>query len=238
MITKVIKQIPLLYKWALSIKHSNWNLLTKQAFTKYVAENKTLKLQLGSGHNVTPGWFNTDYFPRQELWFLNVVKPFPFPDNSFDFVFSEHHIEHITYKQAIFMLGEVLRVMKPGGYFKIITPDLQKYIGAYGTDTIRSPDVKKQVDDWIYHGFDEAAQYVPVNDYYQAHFVNDIFLNYQHRFIYDELALKSILVNAGFENCKKIDASDPADAAFQGINAHKTTFNNDFSLFFIAQKKL
>lgn len=238
MVRKIIKQIPFFYNTALHFKHLSWSVATLKEFKKYWASADVAKLQLGCGTNVVSGWFNTDYFLRKDVFFLNVVKKFPFPDNTFHFVFSEHHIEHITYKQAHFMLGEVFRTMKPGGYIKLVTPDLEKYIGAYANDAMKMPEIKKQADDWIYSGFGEAAQYIPVNEYYNAHFVNDIFHNYSHFFIYDELSLKSILENAGFKNCTKLDFNNPGHSVFQNIDSHTTDFDHKFSLYMIAQKPL
>ena len=233
MITRLIKTIPFLYTVALSVKHSIWKIRTKKAFNEYLKNTDAPKLQLGAGLNALPGWFNTDYFARPAIPFLDVTKKFPFPDNTFELVFSEHHIEHITYLQAQAMLAEAYRVMKPGGYIKISTPDLQKYVQAYATKNLHSPMVKQHVTDWIYGGFAYAANYKPVNDSYEAHFVNDIFLNYEHRFIYDYNALSALLEKAGF-----ININDPAASytGFQKIDSHVTDFDRAFTLYLCAEK--
>ena len=93
------------------------------------------------------GWFNTDYFPRQGMPFLDVTKPFPFPANTFDFVYSEHHIEHISYKDAVKMLVETFRVLKSEGIVRIATPDLRRYIESYITDS-DALLIKKHAEDW------------------------------------------------------------------------------------------
>jgi methyltransferase family protein len=43
---------------------------------------------------------------REDILHLDATKPFGLPDNSFDFVFSEHMIEHISYIDAMSMLRE------------------------------------------------------------------------------------------------------------------------------------
>jgi hypothetical protein len=236
MFTKLIKQIPFLYVIALSIKHSIWRTKTKKAFTNYVANNNTPKLQLGAGANKLPGWFNTDYFVREDIYFLDATKKFPFNDNSFQWVFSEHHIEHISYKQANFMLNELFRVMQPGGYLRIDTPDLKKYAANYVDDTVNAALTKQHAHDWIYGGFAYASNYVPVNNYYNAHFLNDIFLNYEHRFIYDFEALKILLEKAGFTNIIQLSAADNLHDEFNNIASHSTAFDYKFALYVQAQK--
>src|SRR5205823_1818504 len=84
----------------------------------YLREHGVRKLHLGAAENVHPGWLNTDlhsYGHGGELVYLDVRKPFPLPDASFDFVFSEHMLEHLTYEEGQQCLGECLRVLRPGG---------------------------------------------------------------------------------------------------------------------------
>ena len=48
-----------------------------------------------------------------------------------DGVFSEHVLEHVSYSQAIFVLGECLRTMKAGAWIRISAPDLRAYVDFY-----------------------------------------------------------------------------------------------------------
>jgi len=233
MIKGLIKNIPFLYSTALSIKHRQWRIKTNKAFKKYLSANNGPKLQLGAGLNELPGWFNTDYFERPAIFFLDVTKRFPFPNDTFDWVFSEHHIEHITYKQAQLMLAEAYRVMSPGGYIKITTPDLEKYIRSYAEGRIESPLIKEHVRHWIYSGFAYASEYKPVGENFEAHFINDIFLNYEHRFIYDQRALKELLEKVGFT---VVDKTAIKENDFNNIETHTSDFDRMFTLYIYAQK--
>jgi ubiquinone/menaquinone biosynthesis C-methylase UbiE len=196
------------------------------------------KLQLGAGTNVLSGWFNTDYFARPTVFFLDVTKKFPFTDNLFELIFSEHHIEHISYKDAQNMLAESFRVMKQGGYIKIITPNLQQYIHCYANDEVYTPIIKQHTEDWVYSGFDKAINYIPVDDHYKAHFINDIFLNYEHKFIYDAQALKTLIKKAGFININVIGLPSVSHRDFEGIETHRSKFDLIFNLTIEAQKPL
>lgn len=233
---KILKSVPFLYQSALSVRHSRWSKATRKSLSKYLSENHPSKLQLGAGSNNLQGWFNTDYFPRNNIFFLDVTKPFPAPSNSFQFVFSEHHIEHISYKYAVGMLKEVFRIMKPDGYIRIATPNLQQYLSSYFDANHLKTEKEQFVRDWIYGGFYNAANYIPVDNYSDAHFVNDAFLNYEHQFIYDFKALASILASAGFVNIVDVSRKESTHPWFQNIETHTGTMERYLTLSVEAQK--
>jgi SAM-dependent methyltransferase len=56
---------------------------------------------------------------------------FPFEDESFDWIYSEHFIEHIFPTEAVTWLTEMRRLLKPGVHVRISTPDLRKYARGY-----------------------------------------------------------------------------------------------------------
>ncbi|MDP3042480.1 MAG: class I SAM-dependent methyltransferase [Candidatus Omnitrophota bacterium] len=64
--------------------------------------------------------YNTKYVARKMNWDIeafdrDVSRPIPFPDNSFDRVFSICMVEHLTSGVRRRMMREVGRVLKPGG---------------------------------------------------------------------------------------------------------------------------
>lgn len=46
-----------------------------------------------------------------------------FEDNTFDFIFSEHFLEHLFLDEAIELLKECYRILKPNGVVRIVVPD-------------------------------------------------------------------------------------------------------------------
>ena len=136
------------------------------------------------------------------------------------------------------MLNESFRVMKKGGYIKIITPNLQQYIHCYANDEVYTTIIKQHAKNWIYSGFDKAINYIPVDENYKAHFINDIFLNYEHRFIYDAQALATLLKKSGFVNITIIGPSSVSHPYFEGIETHHSEFDLMFNLSIEAQKPL
>ena len=78
------------------------------------------------------GWLNSDIEPKlKDILYLDATQDFPIEDNSFDYIFSEHMIEHITYNDAKRMISECFRILKPGGVIRISTPDLSFLVDLY-----------------------------------------------------------------------------------------------------------
>lgn len=233
---KILKQFPFIHSFLLRTRHRFWQVRTKKNLDVYLTANATARLQLGAGQHLIPGWFNTDYFPRAEVFFLDVTKIFPVPSNSFDFIFTEHHIEHISYKDAVFMLKECYRILKPGGTIRITTPDLRNTLLNYLDDTAFKKGLLGSTESYIRSGFYNAENYIPVDDYLKAHLVNDTFLNYEHKFIYDFESMKRILQHAGFVNIKDCGQKVSGRAAFQNIETHASEADRYFTLAIEAEK--
>lgn len=100
-----------------------------------------MKLVLGCGKELKKDWINTNLFikPRTVEWYnkkrsegytiqeVDVTKPLPYVDNQFDYIFSEHMIEHLHEEDGINCLKECLRILKPGGVIRTIAPDRTFY---------------------------------------------------------------------------------------------------------------
>ena len=78
-------------------------------------------LDLGCGTRKLKGSIGIDSLKLKGVDIVhNLNKGIPFPKNTFDKVYSSHFIEHS--KDAVFMLKEIHRVLKPGGVAEIIVP--------------------------------------------------------------------------------------------------------------------
>jgi hypothetical protein len=83
-------------------------------------------LHIGCGSNLFEDFINTDIEGGDA--YLDAIAQFPIQDNSVDYVYSEHFIEHIKFSQAEIFLKESLRVLSYGGVNRIVFPDLRKLI--------------------------------------------------------------------------------------------------------------
>jgi ubiquinone/menaquinone biosynthesis C-methylase UbiE len=58
----------------------------------------------------------------------------PFPNHSFDFVYSHHMLEHIPETRKA--LSEMQRVLRPGGFFMVGTPNKNRIMGYWSSEGI------------------------------------------------------------------------------------------------------
>ncbi|MGB7605573.1 MAG: class I SAM-dependent methyltransferase [Lutisporaceae bacterium] len=89
------------------------------------------KLQIGGGKYYLPEFINIDIFPPADIIF-DIREGLPLEAASFEFIFSEHFLEHIDYPVSVNkFLSECYRVLKPGGQLVIGVPDSEAAIMAY-----------------------------------------------------------------------------------------------------------
>jgi SAM-dependent methyltransferase len=55
--------------------------------------------------------------------------PIPYEDGSFDLVVADHVLEHVAAEDAAIVAGEILRVLRPGGWLAARTPNKWGMIG-------------------------------------------------------------------------------------------------------------
>lgn len=84
------------------------------------------KLNLGSGEYPKPGFVNVDYYSVSEPDVKHDLSsfPYPFPDNDFDHVESDHCLEHLP--DPFGVMKEVHRIAKPGALTIIRVPHFSR----------------------------------------------------------------------------------------------------------------
>jgi SAM-dependent methyltransferase len=169
-------------------------------------------MNLGCGLSIAPGWINIENSPnarlskyplvRRTLRKLGVLsehhyavnwpksveihdlkKRLPYPDSTIDYAYTSHFLEHLALNDAERLVGEVFRVMKPGGVFRVVVPDLA--LGA--------------------RQYLEALQSDPQNVRAAPEFLNWLQLSRPglrdpHLWMYDAPSLTAMLSGAGFAN--------------------------------------
>jgi SAM-dependent methyltransferase len=71
---------------------------------------------------------------EKNIRWANAVEQIPLPAASLDVVYSSHVIEHLTNSEALRFLGEIRRVLRPGGVIRLAVPDLRRRIEKYRAD--------------------------------------------------------------------------------------------------------
>jgi predicted SAM-dependent methyltransferase len=179
--------------------------IDRRILADYLANSTVRKLHIGCGKHPLPGWLNTDFEPHAGEMFLDATQPFPLADESFDYIYSEHMIEHVPFPAGQAMFDECFRVLRPSGVLRISTPDL-----AFLWRIYQSPDIPlhRQYIEWA------IAKHAPhAPERLPSFVVNNFVRNWDHQFIYDEPTLRTALANAGFSHIErvKIQHSDHDD---------------------------
>lgn len=189
-------------------------LIDHQIVKKYQNRTDIRKLHIGCGDNILEGWLNSDYCPRSTaILHLDATQPFPPGINEFDYVFSEHMIEHISYSQGLVMLKECYRVLKDNGTIRISTPDFLFLINLYQDINC---DLHKKYIKWA------TDYYIGDAPYYDAIFVINNFLrDWGHKFIYDEKTLRLSLEKAGFTRITKCALNQSEDDSLRNLENEK-----------------
>jgi len=103
---------------------------TRKKVESILATTSPVRLDIGAGDINRPGWVTLDITDNCDL-FWDLRKGIPFPDNSVDFVYSSHLLEHMPYEAGQQILSEAMRVLKPGGTVSVCVPNARLYIDAY-----------------------------------------------------------------------------------------------------------
>jgi predicted SAM-dependent methyltransferase len=189
---------------------------------RYVKQHPVRKLHLGCGSLMLPGWLNTDAFPRHpSVTFLDATSRYPLPGDTFDFVYSEHMIEHIPFASAQVMASEAYRVLRPGGIMRVATPDLERILalGSQDLDGLRRRYMTETV-----------ARIMPNAISQNFCFYLNIFVReWGHVFIYDRATLSALLERAGFTDIAACGVGESRFAALRGVEHHGREIGEDFN---------
>lgn len=93
---------------------------------------ESIKLNFGCSKWKLPGFINIDKDPSVKPDLLKeITLPLDWEDNSVDEIYCGHFIEHLFIDDAIEMIKECYRVLKPGGNVIFVVPDFQKIFNEF-----------------------------------------------------------------------------------------------------------
>ena len=206
-------------------------LRRQESIRRYLDTHAVRKLQIGAGPNALAGWLNADFTPRRPSdIFMDATRPFPLPSDSFDFVFSEHMIEHVQFAQGRHMIAECYRVLKAGGRIRIATPNLEQIVGLR---TGMPSEAQRQYVRWAIenHASGGLATDVRENGYRPVHVINNFFWEFGHYFVYDRETLVATLSAAGFLDAVEWTPGDSAVPDLCGLESHGALIGEQYNRF-------
>ncbi len=201
----------------------------------------------GCGFTAPNEWINFDYSPAvfiRSLPFFgeilkkglkttfpknvklgNIVKGLPIENESCDGVFSSHTLEHLSLEDLKTALSNTYKMLKVGGIFRCVLPDLEilarNYVTALenGSDTASTDFMRSS---WL--GLEEMPKTI------KKHY----FLGYypgmsRHLWMWDTQSLTRELRNVGFKNIRSCSFNDSRDPMFRLVES-EDRFKNTVAL--------
>jgi predicted SAM-dependent methyltransferase len=158
-----------------------------------------MKIQLGCGTNFLSGWINHDAD-------VDITKTLPWEDESTDFLFIEHCVEHVGIQEAYKFFKEAIRILKKGGVLRVAVPSVVQIF-------------KNQNDKYIsfiqQHGWGKEG-------------VEAITLQHGHQTWYTEEILEAVLGSLGFTvTVQKTGQSNFSE--LRGIDNHHKVIGHEFN---------
>lgn len=93
------------------------------------------------GLKLAPSEYNKKWPPNLKL--VNLIKEFPFQEDSIDYIFSAHFFEHLKKHEALKLLRSCYKGLKKDGTIRIVVPDLDIITNDYinGKDKLKNVEV-------------------------------------------------------------------------------------------------
>jgi hypothetical protein len=89
------------------------------------------RLNWGCGSWVEDGWINCDMKEGPGILTCDIRRGLPLESDSIEYAVSIHALPELHYTEQVGALGELRRVLKPGGTLRLGLPDLERAFRAY-----------------------------------------------------------------------------------------------------------
>ena len=168
-----------------------------------------MKLNLGCGDKILPGYVNVDVaesrLGRKPDVICDLHALTPFEDGVADEVLSVHVVEHFWRWEVVDVLKEWLRILKPAGLMIIECPNLEAACREFLADPLRrcgaGPDGQRTM--WVFYGDPSWRDPLMV-----------------HRWGYTPASLAAVMSEAGLVNVRQEPAQfklrEPRDMRLVG----------------------
>ncbi|HEX8252166.1 MAG TPA: methyltransferase domain-containing protein [Thermoanaerobaculia bacterium] len=142
------------------------------------------RVHLGAGGHHLRGWVNVDIVREGVDVLADLATSLPFRSASVDLLHSEDLLEHLDLDAGKRLLAECHRVLRPNGVMRLLTPDLRLLI-----EKVYLGREPRHVA-WCNTHLEASGACESLNMHLR--------MNGEHRFVYDEEHLTSVLRATGF----------------------------------------
>jgi len=146
-------------------------------------------------------------FP-ENVEYGNIIRGLPIPDESCQGVYCSHILEHLSLEDCKLALINTYRILKPGGYFRLVLPDLEYAITQYVND-----ETSLAAYNFLHEtSLGEKARHSGVLGLLRTYLGNS-----KHLWMWDYKSLAKELEESGFLNIRRAEFGDSEEPAFDDV---------------------
>jgi predicted SAM-dependent methyltransferase len=151
-------------------------------------------------------------FPKN-VKYGDIVKGLPLEENSCDGVYCSHVLEHLSLDDFRVAIANTHKVLKPGGKFRMVMPNLEILINSYieNKKNSKTDAALKFIKD-THMGMDSRARGI------KASIVSNLG-NSKHLWLWDYESAIPEFEKAGFKNIRKCEFNDSKDEMFKLVES-------------------
>ena len=202
-------------------------------------------VQYGCGLSAPTGWENFDASPTLRLQNLpvlgaifkknsstvfpdavkygDIIKGLPILENSCNAAYCSHTLEHLSFEDCGIALRNTYKILKPGGIFRCVVPDLESAAREYiNSIDLQNADAGNVFIRQTLLGLEKRPRGL-------KNLLISYFGNAQHLWMWDKYSLAIELKNAGFSSVRNCAFNDSKDPQFKLVE-DKGRFNDAIAL--------
>ena len=140
-------------------------------------------------------------------------------DGTVDAVYASHILEHLTLNDFHVALHNTLRLLKPGGVFRLIVPDLRWRAEVYvGASACGNPEASSAF-------LRSCCVGIETRTHSLWRMMISAFGHSKHLWMWDKPAISEALQAAGFRNIRRIKIGDSTDPMFAKVEEEGRFFD-------------
>lgn len=151
---------------------------------------------------------NSKPFPKN-VKYGNIVQGLPLPLNIADGIYASHVLEHLSRHDCIIALKNTFNLLKSGGIFRLVVPDLECRVREY-LYLLENEGINEANDMFMretYLGKENQAQGV-------FNYIKSSLGHSSHLWMWDQSSMAQALKTVGFVNIRRAHFNDSQDNMF------------------------
>jgi predicted SAM-dependent methyltransferase len=199
------------------------------------AAARGLRLHIGCGKQRLEGWVDIDVHPAPLA--LNILRGLPFADGAARRVYVSHMLEHLFFPHDVRgFLGELHRVLEPGGRVRIVVPDVEQCIAAYQERNAEFFASRRETWPWWPENPTRLEDFLA----YSGAGPEPAWLFESHKYGYDFETLRKVLQEAAFRNVQTstfMGSRDPELLVDEHSDVARARYGSRYYSLFVEAEK-